>query len=75
MIHCTTYVNDQGQALGYFMEFVNVTEEDKNGNIKPVIFSKEYTDNDTMVFFAQGYSENYTVGIVYKTEVNPDYLA
>ena len=110
MIHCTTYVNDQGQVLGYFMEFVNVTEEDKNGNIKPVIFSKEYTDNqgnplgyfmefvnvieedkngnikpvifskeytdkDTMVFFAQGYSENYTVGIVYKTEVNPDYLA
>ena len=74
MIHCTTYTDTQGKPLGYFMEFQNVTEEDKNGNIKPVIFSKEYTDNDTMVFFAQGYSENYTVGIVYKTVIEPDYL-
>ena len=74
MIHCTTYVNDQGQALGYFMEFQNVKEEDKKGEVKPVIFSKEYTDKETMIFFAQGYSENYTVGIVYKTEVDPDYL-
>ena len=75
MIHYTTYTDNQGNPLGYFMEFINVTEEDKNGNIKPVIFSKGYQNHDTMVFFAQGYSENYTVGIVYKTEVNPDYLA
>ena len=74
MIHCTTYTDNQGNPLGYFMEFVNVIEEDKNGIVKPVIFSKEYQDYDTMVFFAQGYSEHYTVGIVYKTVIEPDYL-
>ncbi len=75
MIHCTTYTDSQGQALGYFMEFQNVTEEDKSGNVKPVIYSKEYQDKDSMVFYAQGYSEHYTVGIVYKTVIDPDYLA
>jgi hypothetical protein len=74
MIHCTTYVNDQGQALGYFMEFQNVIEEDKNGNIKPVIFSKGYQDCDTMAFYAQGYSEHYTIGIVYKTVIDNEYI-
>jgi hypothetical protein len=56
------------------MEFINVTEEDKNGNIKPVIFSKGYQDYDTMIFFAQGYSEHYTVGIVYKTVIDNEYI-
>jgi hypothetical protein len=74
MIHCTTYTDNQGNPLGYFMEFINVTEEDKNGSVKPVIFSKGYQDNETMAFYAQGYSEHYTVGIVYKTEVDADYL-
>jgi hypothetical protein len=57
-----------------FMEFVNVTEEN-NGNVKPVIYSKEYQDYATMVFYAQGYAEHYTQGIVYKTVIDPDYLA
>jgi hypothetical protein len=56
------------------MEFINVTEEDKNGNIKPVIFSKEYTDKESMMFFAQGYSENYCQGIVYKTVIDNEYI-
>jgi hypothetical protein len=55
------------------MEFVNVTEE-RDGNVKPVIYSKEYQDKDSMVFYAQGYSDNYTVGIVYKTVIDNEYI-
>jgi len=73
MIHCTTYTDSQGKPLGYFMEFVNVTEE-RDGNVKPVIYSKEYQDKDSMVFYAQGYSDNYTVGIVYKTVIDNEYI-
>ena len=75
MIHCTTYTDNQGNPLGYFMEFVNVKESKiDTRRVKPVIFSKEYQDYDTMIFFAQGYSENYTVGIVYKTVIDNEYI-
>ena len=74
MIHCTTYTDSQGKPLGYFMEFQNVTEE-KDGIVKPVRFAQEFLVQDYMILKAQEMSERYTVGIVYKTEVDPDYLA
>jgi hypothetical protein len=74
MIHCTTYTDSQGKPLGYFLEFQNVTEE-KDGIVKPVCFAKEFTDPEEMRICAEHFSEHYTQGIVYKTEVDPDYLA
>jgi len=76
MIHCTTYTDNQGKPLGYFMEFVNVKESKiDTRRVKPVCFAKEFTDPEEMRICAEHFSEYYTVGIVYKTEVNPDYLA
>jgi len=75
MIHCTTYTDTQANALAWFLEFQNVTEEDKNGNVRPVCFAKEFTDPEEMRICAEHFSEHYTQGIVYKTVIDPDYLA
>jgi hypothetical protein len=75
MIHCTTYTDSQGKPLGYFMEFQNVTEEDRNGNIRPVCFAKEFTDPEEMRICAEHFADRYCQGIVYKTVIDPDYLA
>lgn len=75
MIHVTTYTDTQGNPTGYFLEFQNVTEEDKTGNVRPVYYAKTYKDKDTMQFYAQAYAEHYTVGIVYKTEIDEEVTA
>ncbi|MFM7852569.1 MAG: hypothetical protein ACKO96_11795, partial [Flammeovirgaceae bacterium] len=62
----------QGNDTGYFMEFQNVIEEDKHGNIKPFYYAKTYVSRETMQFYAQAYSEHYSVGIVYKTEIEDE---
>jgi hypothetical protein len=73
MIHCTTYVNDQGQPLAYFLEFKNVTEE-KDGKVKPVKYADHFMSQECMHSKAQSMAERYTQGIVYKTVIEPDYL-
>lgn len=72
MIHCTTYTDTKGNPTGYFMEFMNVTEEDKKGKVSPVYFAKTYVSRETMDFYAQGYAEHYTAGVVHKTEIDPE---
>ena len=74
MIHCTTYTDSQGNALAWFLEFKNVTEE-KNGIVKPVKYADHFLSQEGMFSKARKMSERYTQGIVYKTVTDPDYLA
>ena len=72
MVHLTTYTDKQGNPTGYFMEFMNVTEEDKQGRVNPVYFAKSYVSRETMGADAEAYAERYTVGIVHKTEIDEE---
>jgi hypothetical protein len=73
MIHCTTYTDNQGNPLAYFLEFKNVTEE-KDGTAKVVKYADHFMSQECMHSKAQSMAERYTQGIVYKTAIEPDYL-
>ena len=68
MIHCTTYTTAQGNPVGYFVEFHNVTEE-HTGKVTPVYFAKSYPGRNTMLIQANNLAELYTQGLVFKTEI------